>query len=165
MIKIPVVMVLIVAGVWLSASFPAKLEAAHAMAGMDSAEKPGKQIRKTSLNGYTLTYHLLDSSERREMIKHMGHHSVIGMSKNDGVTNHLMLYIQKPDGTIVTADVAFYLTGPDGKSVRTMTMGMNGGYGADTVMNLSGLYTIRTRIVLENANNLESEDHFTFTVK
>ncbi len=48
----------------------------------------------------------------------------------DGVTNHLMVYIQEPDRKIVPGDVAFLVKGPDGKDFTDITMEMYGGYGA-----------------------------------
>lgn len=127
--------------------------------------RPGKQIRRTSLKGYTLTYHLLDLTERSEMMKKMGSHSVLGMKKVQDLTNHLMVYIQKPDGKIVPGEVAYLLTGPDGKDFRTMSMGMYGGYGADISLKLQGMYTIRTNILIESREKVKLNDEFTYEVK
>ena len=112
-----------------------------------------------------MTYHLLDLSERGEMMKVMGHHSVIGMSKSPDVTNHLMVYIQKPDGTPALGEAVYHVTGPDGKDFKTMTMGMYGGYGADIIMKLKGEYTVRTKIIIEGAGAVKLDDEFTFQVK
>ncbi len=143
-------------------------EAANAGITSDQAAaktvvRPGREIRAVNRDGYTLTYHLLDLSERGKMIKMMGHHSVIGLHKSPDVTNHLMVYIGKPGGKTLRGDVAYMLTGPDGKEFRTMTMGMYGGYGADVIMKLKGAYTIRTKIALEDGDALD--DEFTFRVK
>jgi hypothetical protein len=99
------------------------------------------------------------------MMKVMRHHSVIGMNKSPDVTNHLMVYIQKSDGNTVPGDVAYLLKGPDGKDLRTMTMGMYGGYGADVIMKMMGEYTIRTKIMLEGMDALKLDDEFTWQVK
>lgn len=127
--------------------------------------RPGKQIRRTNVKGHTLTYYLLNLSERGEMMKLMEEHSVLGMKKSADITNHLMVYIQKPDGKLVPGDVAFLLVDPDGKDFRTMTMGMYGGYGADINMKLKGLYTIKTKIGIEGGDIVRLEDEFTFQVK
>lgn len=129
------------------------------------SERPGKHIRQANLKGYILMYHLLDLSERNEMMRKMESHSVLGMKKVPDLTNHLMVYIQKPDGKIVSGDVAFQLTGPDGKDFRTMTMGMYGGYGADISLKLQGMYTLRTTIVIESGNKIKLDDEFTFQAK
>lgn len=127
--------------------------------------RPGKHIRQANFKGYTLMYHLLDLSERNEMMRKMEGHSVLGMKKVPELTNHLMVYIQKPDGKIVPGEVAYLLTGPDGKDVRTMSMGMYGGYGADISLKLKGMYTIRTTVVIESGNKIKLDDEFTLQAK
>ena len=163
--KIIVLIALLSIGTWTNAWSQAKTETTVSKIAVDATTRPGKQVRQANLKGYTLTYHLLDLSERGEMIKLMGHHSVIGMSKSPDVTNHLMVYIQKHDGKIVPGDVAYLLTGPDGKDFRTMTMGMYGGYGADIIMKLRGVYTIRAKVILEGGEAVRLDDEFTFQVK
>lgn len=138
--------------------------AEHVHETLSLKHKPGKEIRRINLKGYTLMYHLLDLSERAEMMKTMEGHSVLGMKKSPDTTNHLMVYIEKPDGKIVQADVAFLLTGPEGKDFTTMTMGMYGGYGADINMKLKGVYAIKTKIAKESGD-VRLEDEFTFEVK
>lgn len=168
--KIMMLMVLFTVGMWTNALSHAEAETAASKTATDSTtgqamDRPGKQIREISLKGYTLMYHLLDLSERAEMMKKMGDHSVIGMKKVPDMTNHLMVYIRKPDGKIVPGDVAFLLTGPDGKDFRTMTMGMYGGYGADISLKLKGAYTIRSKISIESGGApVRLEDEFTFQV-
>ena len=130
-----------------------------------AAFRPGKHIRMINLKGYTLMYHMLDLSDRNEMMKKMEGHSVIGMKKGSGVTNHLMVYIQKPDGKIVPGDVAFSITDPNGKNFTTMTMPMYGGYGADLDMQIKGSYIIRTGISIETGEKVKLNDEFTYPVK
>lgn len=165
-----VLMALLIVGTWTNALSQVKADAAASRIVTDSTTgkvtaRPGKQIHRINLGNYTLSYHLLDLSERGEMMKLMGSHSVIGMSKSPDVTNHLMVYIQQPDGKVVPGDVAFLLTGPDGKDFRTMTMGMYGGYGADVIMKLKGVYTIRTKIIIESRDLIRLDDEFTFQVR
>lgn len=127
-------------------------------------ERPGKQIRQTNVKGYNLTYHLLNLSERNEMMKKMDGHSVLGMKKVPDMTNHLMVYVEKSDGKIVPGDVAFLITGPDGKDFRTVTMEMYGGYGADISMKFKGVYTIKTKIIADK-EGIRIDDEFTFEMK
>lgn len=167
--KITVLIALLIIGMWTNTLSKAKAETTASKITTDSTtekvmEQPGKRIRQINLKGYTLTYHLMDLSERGEMMKLMGSHSVLGMNKSPDVTNHLMVYIQKPDGKIVSGDVAFVLTGPDGKDFTTVTMGMYGGYGADISLKLKGLYTIRTKIIIEGGDVVRLDDEFPFKV-
>lgn len=170
MTKITVLLALLITGTWMNDLSQARADTAASGIAADSSTgnaiaRPGKQIRRIDLGRYTLTYHLLDLSERGEMMKVMGHHSVIGMSKRPDVTNHLMVYIQKPDGTPALGEAAYRVTGPDGKDFKTMTMGMYGGYGADIIMNLKGTYTIRAKVILGSGEAISLEDEFTFSVK
>ncbi len=167
--KIIIMTALLAAGMSVSAFPQAGVETASGTAPDSAAGKtsarPGQEIRRIHSNGYTLTYYLLDLTERGEMVKIMGHHTVVGLSKNPDATNHLMLYVEKHDGKKVPGDVAYLLTGPDGKDFTTMTMGMYGGYGADVIMKLKGVYTIRTKIALEGGDAVKLYDEFTFKVK
>jgi len=168
--KIMVLTSLLIIATWTAALPHAKAETVAPRIATDPTTgnvtaRPGKQIRRTELKGHTLTYHLMDLSERGEMMKVMGHHSVIGMNKSPDVTNHLMVYIRKPEGTLALGDVAYQLRGPDGKDFRTMTMGMYGGYGADIIMKLKGVYTIRAKIIVEDGSAVQLDDEFTLQVK
>ena len=140
-------------------------DAGHVHGNAAADERPGKEIRHTLIQGYKLTYRLLDLSQRNEMMKKMEGHSVLGMKKVADVTNHLMVYIQKDDGKIVPADVAFLVTDPDGKNFTTMTMGMYGGYGVDVSFLLSGAYKITTKIVTRDMEKVNLHDEFTFQVR
>jgi hypothetical protein len=127
------------------------------------AARPGKQIREVNQADYILKYHLLNLAERDTMMKGMDNHSIVGMKKVPDRTNHLMIYIQKLDGTIVPGNVAFLIKGPDDSDFSTMTMGMYGGYGADLALKLKGMYTIRSKISLGNGRTqVKLDDEFTF---
>jgi hypothetical protein len=71
-----------------------------------------------------------------------------GMSKSPDITNHLMVYITDPGGKPVSGKIGFLITGPDGKEQKTLTMGMNKGYGADVSFKEKGIYKIKTKAVI-----------------
>lgn len=168
--KIMILIALLMVGPWSNAL--SQIKAATETSGIETGTTPGKDIarpgkvirRFLTPNGYTLTYHLLNLSERGEMVKMGGHHTVIGLNKSPDVTNHLMVYIEKSPGKTLQGDVAFFITGPDRKDFMTMTMGMFGGYGADVIMKLKGTYTIKTKISLESGDAVKLVDEFTFQV-
>lgn len=168
--KIIALTAVLLAGLWTNGLSQANAEpeasriATDSMPGMPTV-RPGKQIRRTNLEGYTVMYHLMDLSERVEMLKIIEHHSVLGLSKSPDVTNHLMVYIQNPAGKLLLGEVAYHVTGPDGKDYKTMTMAMYGGYGADMIMKLKGTYTIRMKFILESGVAIKLDDEFTFQVK
>jgi hypothetical protein len=169
MMKNIVLIVFLTTGVWTSALTEAGAETEVPRAVMESSAnamvRPGKQIRQADVMGYTLTYYLMDSSENHKMMDMMESRSALGMKKNSGMTHHLMVYIQTPDGSIVPGDVAYVLTDPDGQEFRTMTMGMYGGYGADISMKGKGEYRIGTKIIIERGELVRLFDQFTFEVK
>ncbi len=149
---------------------PEKAETMHNMKGMDSADgevmaRPGKHIHQTTIKGYTLMYHIMNLLERNEMMEMMKSSSDLGINRSPDVTNHLMVYIMDSERKIVPGTVLFHLINPEGKVSRTMTVGMYGGYGGDVILKQTGLHTIRTRIILETADNIKLEDEFTFEVK
>jgi hypothetical protein len=170
LMKLFVLTAAILIGFWTNDIPPAHAESDSSRIVADSTPgkttvRPGKQIRLTNLAGYTLTYHLMDLSERGEMLKLMGHHDVLGLSKSPDVTNHLMVYIQNPAGKLLLGEVAYHLTGPDGKDFKTMSMAMYGGYGADMIMKLKGPYTIRMKFILEGGVPVKLDDEFAFQIK
>lgn len=168
--KIIALILLLSVGPFTNNLLQVKAETTHTMKDMDSAdsevmERSGKQINQVTINGYTLVYYLMDLSKHDEMIELMKSNSEIGMNMSPDVTNHLMVYIMDSERKIVPGTVLFHLTNPEGKDFRTMTMGMNGGYGWDVILQQKGLHTIRTRIILDYADSMKLEDEFTFEVK
>jgi hypothetical protein len=110
------------------------------------------------VNGYLLEYEFIDISEKMKEMADMGH--TMG---NMTATHHLMVYIRHTDGGTVAADkVGFLIAGPDGKDQKVMAMGMNGGYGADVTLNLSGEYTVKTKAVIGSSTLL---DAFAYSVE
>jgi|GEM_PF-610139 len=126
------------------------------------AQPAGERIAENKVQGYTLTYYLLDKAQREEMMKGMEGMEMHGMSDSPDITHHLMVYIKGPDGKPVSGKVGFIVTGPDGKETKTLTMGMHGGYGADIVLTPPWAYKIRTKAVIDGQT---INDEFGYTAK
>ncbi len=109
---------------------------------------PGARIAQKILEGYTLTYQLLDKQERDSLMKGMEGMEMPGMSASPDITNHLMVFIKGTDGKPVAGTVGFLLSGPDGKQQKSMTMGTSGGYGADVSFKVKGKYAIRMKAAI-----------------
>ena len=191
--KIVTLIILLMIGVFTNPLLQADAETMHNMKDMDPADskvmeeheqaetmhnmkdmypadskvmdRPGKHIHQVTINGYTLMYHMMNLSERNEMVEMMKSSSDIGINRSPDVTNHLMVYIMDSERKIVPGTVLFHLTNPDGKDSRTMTMGMYGGYGGDIILEQKGMHTIRTRIIIETAKTIRLDDEFTYEVK
>jgi hypothetical protein len=135
------------------------------MSGQAKPQKsnlPGKSMRHGMVEGYGFMYQLLNMTERSALMMGMEGMDMPGMSKSPDVTNHLMLFLYGPDKKPASGTVGFMITGPDGAEQKTMTMAMQGGYGADVIFKAKGRYTIKAKAVIgEKTLN----DEFTFELK
>jgi len=124
--------------------------------------EPGVVIRTAGVEGYRLTYRLLNWKERNEAMKGMEGMEMAGMDNSGKATNHLVLHLAGADGKEVSgAKVGFQLSGPDGAEQKTLTMAM-GGYGADVSLKAKGVYTIKSKFV---AGGKTGVDTFSYEVK
>jgi hypothetical protein len=111
----------------------------------------GEKIHSSSVDGYQLTYELVDMRERME--------DMPDMPEMPG-THHLMVYVEGPDGAPAeNAKTGFLIQGPDGEKQTVMCVGMGGGYGADVKMDEKGAYSIKTKIVRGNDKVFDSFTH------
>lgn len=115
------------------------------------SHKPGKLIRETTVNGYKLTYRLIDIREQMEKTADKSEISA---------THHLMLFIQTPDGEPVTsAKVGFLIESNQKADQKVMAMGMAKGFGADIYLNGAGQYTIKSKTVFGNQKLIDSFEY------
>ncbi len=133
---------------------------------LSSAAQPiihGAMIREAKLEGFSLHYHLLDWKERNLLMKGMEGMDMPGMDRSGKATHHLLLYIGGADGkNPAPAKVGFQITAPDGSVQKTLTMGMQGGYGADVAMPVKGTYGIKMKADLGEKTLV---DEFSFALK
>ena len=130
---------------------PAKAQGTPPTGGMDHSAHMGDLIHESTVEGYHLAYHLIDMQQHTAGMKDMP------------MTHHLMVFVQGPDGKAVTEAKAGYLVdNPDGTDQRLMTMAMNKGFGADVNLKAKGVYTIKTKIVAQDRQLMDS---FPYEVK
>ncbi|MBI5557025.1 MAG: hypothetical protein HY885_05260 [Deltaproteobacteria bacterium] len=140
-------------------SGPAK--GGHDMGGMDHSAQMGEKINEATVEGYRLTYQLIDNLANLAAAQKAGKAANIDLSKVK--THHLMLHITAPDGAqVANGKVGFLVKGPDGVEQTVMTMAMSGGYGADIDLKTPGSYTIKSKSALGGKNLI---DQFTFISK
>ena len=133
----------------------------HGSAAPVSAQ--GVVIRESKVQGSVLRYRLYSWEERNQIMKGMEGHAMPGMDTTGKATNHLEVFITGADGRVLSdGKVGFVVTAPDETEFKTLTMSMNGGYGADVALAAKGVYAIRTKAVF--VDKTLSED-FTYTVK
>ena len=120
-------------------------------------------IHQAKVEGVSLHYHLLSWKERNILMKGMEGMAMPGVDLSGKATHHLLLYFQGIDGkSISSAKVGFKITAPDGSLQTTLTMEMQGGYGADVVMSTNGTYKVKMKAVL---GDKVVEDEFSFALK
>lgn len=128
-----------------------------------SGEKPaGTLIAEKQVENVTLGYYLLNQQERKAMLKGHEGMEMPGMINSPDVTHHLMLFLKGAGGKWFSGKVGFSITGPDGKNVKTLTMGMYNGYGADVIFKAKGRYQIVTKAVIGKKT---LNDEISFEVK
>ena len=113
---------------------------AHDMASHDDTSGNGMEIRTCMVNGYHLTYRLINMKARMAAME--GTANMPEMK----ATHHLMLFIKSHDGhPMDKGRVGFFIENPDGTVQKAMAMGMGDGYGADVVLDQAGSYTIKAK--------------------
>ena len=117
-------------------------------AGEQAMEHAGNFIHKSEIDGYQLSYELIDMRAKMPDMPDMA------------ATHHLMVYVKGPDSSDVEdAKTGFLIEGPDGQVQKAMCMGMGGGYGADVNLEKNGIYTVKTKIVNGKDKLLDSFSH------
>jgi hypothetical protein len=134
-----------------------------AQAGTEQPLIHGAMIRQAKVEGHSLHYHLLSWKERDLLMKGMEKMEMPGMDQSGKATHHLLLYLGSPNGKNVTgAKVGFQITAPDGSVQSTLTMAMQGGYGADVALAAKGPYRVRMKAEIDAA---VLADEFTYAMK
>ena len=148
-------MTLIALLVMLTGGFPVLADSHHHdMDQMDHSGHRGANIHNSTVDGYSLAYHLIDMREKMKDMENMPEMQA---------THHMMVYVTGPDGAVLAqAKVGYLVEGPDGSKQRLMAMGMGDGFGADVDFGTSGAYTVKTKAV---ANSTTLRDQFIYEVK
>lgn len=135
---------------------------ATARATDDHGAQHGREIAERKIEAYTFRYVLLDLAQRNQAMKAMEGMRMHGMSGRADITNHLVVYLTGPDNRSVSGKVGFIVTDPSGNEYKTLTMGMDGGYGADIVLKTPGVHKIMTKAVIGEKTLM---DEFEYSVK
>jgi hypothetical protein len=129
---------------------------------MDHEGHMGQEIHESTVEGYRFAYHTMDNAEAMEKMKDMKGMSMKGMDMSQMKSHHLMLYIVGPDGKKVEdAKVGYLVEGPNGEQ-KAMTMGMEGGFGADVDLKAKGTYEIKAKAIVGDKTLV---DEFKYEVK
>jgi len=126
--------------------------AGHDMTSGDGQKSHGGEtIHSSMVNGYHLTYKLIDMAAKMKGMENMPAMKA---------THHLMLFVKPHGGEAVkTATVGFLIENPDGSLQKKMTMAMAGGYGADVEMHQTGTYTIKIKAIAGKDKIVDQFEH------
>ncbi|AOY59425.1 conserved uncharacterized protein [Desulfococcus multivorans] len=119
--------------------------------GMAQEGPGGIKIHTATVEGYHLSYELIDMKARMKGMENMPEmeHS-----------HHLMVYVKDKDGNAVeNARVGYLIRGPGNSEQRVMCMGMGAGYGADVNLAEKGAYTVNTKAVVGDKTLLDSFEY------
>ena len=116
---------------------------------MDASEKIGKLFHKSTVDGYMLSYYLMDLREQQK--------------KEMDKPHHIMVYIMDKDHQkVLEGKVGFMIKDSEGNSQKAMAMFMGEGFGITTDMKKKGIYTITTKAVIGDGKLM---DKFTYEMK
>ncbi len=116
---------------------------------MDESEKVGELIHKSTVDGYMLSYYLMDLREQQK--------------KDMDKPHHIMVYIMNKDHQkVLEGKVGFMIKDSEGNSQKIMAMFMSEGFGITADMKKQGIYTIITKAVL---GDVKLMDKFTYEMK
>ena len=112
--------------------------------GGSSPERSGTNIQNSTVEGYALSYYLLDMRANIAALKAAGK-NYPGMDK----AYHLMVYVTPPAGKkLEIGAIEFTITDSKGTKQTFSAMKMGDAFGADVAMPAAGKYGITARIVL-----------------
>ncbi|HCY86233.1 MAG TPA: hypothetical protein DHV36_13955 [Desulfobacteraceae bacterium] len=133
---------------------------AFAMEGHDmkSSDRIGDLFHESMVDGYMLSYYLMDMRDQKKDGKasdHSGH-----AAKEMDKPHHIMVYIMdKNHKPVLKGKVGFLIKGADGKTQKIMGMYMSEGFGITADMKKKGEYAITTKAVLGDVKLMDKFTH------
>lgn len=124
---------------------------------MSSSNKIGDLFHESMVDGYMLSYYLMDLREQKN-----GDHT--GHDKNEmDKPHHIMVYIMDKNHTpVLKGKVGFMIKDDDGKAQKAMAMYMSEGFGITADMKKKGVYTITAKALVDGAKLM---DRFKYEMK
>ncbi len=133
-----------------SLAFAGSEMAGHDMSGHDmSKDKIGDLIHESMVDGYMLSYYLMDlrdgqGNEKKEMDK----------------PHHIMVYIMdKEHKPVLKGTVGFMIKDEKGTPQKSMAMYMSKGFGITADMKDKGVYTITAKALVGDSKLMDSFTH------
>lgn len=137
--------------------FASLLICSAAFAGSDmkghdmSSGKIGDLFHESKVDGYMLSYYLMDLRDQKDA------------DKNMDKPHHIMVYIMdKTHKTVTKGKVGFMIKDGAGNTQKSMAMYMSEGFGITADMKKKGTYTITAKALVGSAKLM---DTFTYEMK
>ncbi len=138
----------------------------HDMKAMKAADRFGDLIHESSVDGYFLSYYLMDlrtqsssshDTGSMDMDKSKGHS---GHEKAMDEPHHIMVYIMDEHHKIVgKGKVGFLIKDAKGAAQKKMGMFMSDGFGITADMKEKGVYSITVKAVLKDKTVMDRFDY------
>ncbi len=129
------------------------------MAGhdMSKSDKIGELIHESMVDGYMLSYYLMDLREQKsEEAKSHGAHGKKEMDK----PHHIMVYIMdKNHEPVLKGKVGFLIKNSDGEKQKAMGMYMSKGFGTTADMKEKGIYAITAKVLVGDVKLMDKFDY------
>lgn len=128
---------------------------------MKSSDKIGDLFHESMVDGYMLSYYLMDLRDQKKDDKASDHsgHSEKEMDK----PHHIMVYIMdKNHKPVLKGKVGFLIKDANDNDQKAMGMYMSEGFGITADMKKKGVYTITTKALL---GGVKLMDKFTYEMK
>jgi len=128
---------------------------------MSSSDKVGDLFHESMVDGFMLSYYLMDLRDQKGDTKASGHS---GHAKKDmGKPHHIMVYIMdKNHKPVLKGKVGFMIKDEKGVPQKAMAMYMSQGFGITADMKQKGVYTITAKALV---GDVKLMDKFTHEIK
>lgn len=116
---------------------------------MPDSGKIGDLFHESVVDGYMLSYYLMDLREQTG-----------NGSKEMDKPHHIMVYIMdKQHRAVLKGNVGFMIKGPGGTTQKVMAMYMSKGFGITADMREKGVYTITTKALVGESKLMDRFTH------
>lgn len=131
---------------------------------MKSSDRIGDLFHESMVDGYMLSYYLMDLRDQKKDGEDSGHSDHSGHSGHGGKEmekpHHIMVYIMdKNHKPVLKGKVGFLIKGADGNTQKIMGMYMSKGFGITADMKKKGEYAITTKAVLGGVKLMDKFTH------
>lgn len=122
---------------------------------MSSSDKIGTLVHESMVDGFMLSYYLMDLRDQK------GESKAMSMDKKPmDKPHHIMVYIMdKTHAPVLKGTVGFMIKDEKGTPQKAMAMYMSKGFGITADMTKKGVYTISVKALLGDVKIMDSFTH------